>query len=162
MRPLTLVPNLDPLDSDEVVDWSDGLSMTARYFKVSFRKMIDLVSAVDAVDFHIIETWKANQGESWFLKCVEAQDRIDARESLVQIRIIFELGWELPMMNAPAISHKQLALDFHKKGFISDERLKRALDGKPSKDLVHVEKYVAEVRSKRSHPSNTLVPESEK
>ena len=130
MNPLE--PNFDPKES---LDWSSQVSMSARFFKVSFRKMLDMLKLVNDLDHSLIAMKESEKSGDSFLSIVDAHERIASRMRFIEFRISFELGHSLPMLNGEEISHHQLARDLYAKGAITEERLGRALRGEPSEDL---------------------------
>lgn len=137
------VGHLGPNDG---LDWSSGLSMSARFFKISFQKMLDIVKLVNDLDRSIIAMKENEDSEDRLLNRMEALQRIESRLQFIEFRISFELGHDLPLLNGESVSHQQVARDLYAKGAITEQRLERALRSEPSEDLPAVLKAIEKMR----------------
>ena len=121
--------------------------MSARLFKVSFRKMLDIIKLVNDLDRSIISSHQADKSEGWLQSCLVAQERIESRLQFIEFRILFELGYDLPMMSGESRAHAEVARDLFSKGAITEQRLESALRGDPSEDLPIVRATIEKIRA---------------
>lgn len=134
------------VDSMGELDWNSEISTSARFFKVSFQKMLDVVKLVNDLDHFIIGLKEKERSKDDLMSVMAAHQRVEARLRFIEFRISFELGHDLPLLNGKSVSHQQLARDLYAKGAITEQRLERALRGEPSEDLPAVLKTIEKMR----------------
>lgn len=145
-------PDSQKFDGKEKLDWSDDISMSARFFKVSFRKMLDMIQLVNEIDQSLILENLADKSHASILACIAAQQRIEGRLRFIEFRMSFELGHDLPLKNGGSVSFVQWAKDLHAKGAITATRVERALNGLPSEDLELVRSTIEKMRAEPTSP----------